>query len=57
MTEDWAYFEGDYVPITKANVSIKTHALNYGTGCFEGIRGYWNDETGQLYLFRAREAL
>ena len=55
MAEDWAYFEGDYVPISKANVSIRTHALNYGTGCFEGIRGYWNEEHGQIYLFRVRE--
>jgi len=32
-----------------------THALNYGTGCFEGIRGYWVAEDEQIYLFRARE--
>jgi branched-chain amino acid aminotransferase len=27
-----------------------THAFNYGTGCFEGIRAYWNAEQQQLYL-------
>jgi len=27
-----------------------THALHYGTGCFEGIRAYWNAEHAQLYL-------
>src|SRR5215475_7559065 len=32
-----------------------THALAYGTGCFEGIRGYWNEERQELYLFRLRE--
>src|SRR5947209_4156022 len=32
-----------------------THGLNYGTGVFEGIRGYWNDETEEIYLFRVRE--
>jgi branched-chain amino acid aminotransferase len=32
-----------------------THAFNYGTGCFEGIRGYWNEQQGQLYLFRLKE--
>jgi branched-chain amino acid aminotransferase len=51
----FAFFGGAIVPIEQAKVSIMTHALNYGTGCFEGIRGYWNDGEGQLLLFRARE--
>lgn len=55
MAEEWAFFQGGYVPISQAKVGIKTHALNYGTGCFEGIRGYWNSDDNQLYLFRARE--
>jgi branched-chain amino acid aminotransferase len=50
-----AYFHGKFVPLGEANVNIMTHALNYGTGCFEGIRGYWNDEDQQLYLYRLRE--
>lgn len=29
-----------------------THAFNYGTAVFGGIRGYWNPEDNQLYLFR-----
>ncbi len=33
-----AYFEGQYVPTEQAQVSIMTHAFNYGTGLFEGIR-------------------
>ncbi len=52
MAEEWAFFEGEYVPISEAKVSVKTHALNYGTGAFEGIRGYWNEDDQQLYLFR-----
>jgi branched-chain amino acid aminotransferase len=32
-----------------------THALNYGTGVFEGIRGYWNDQKEEIYVFRLRE--
>jgi branched-chain amino acid aminotransferase len=47
-----AYFEGRIVPIEEAKVSIMTHALNYGTGCFEGIRAYWNEDEEQLYVFR-----
>jgi branched-chain amino acid aminotransferase len=32
-----------------------THALNYGTGCFEGIRGNWNPDDEQIHLFRVRD--
>jgi len=28
--------------LTECVVPINTHALQYGTGCFEGIRGYWD---------------
>ena len=43
------YFEGAYVPMRDANVSIMTHAFMYGTATFEGIRAYWNAEQQQLY--------
>jgi branched-chain amino acid aminotransferase len=55
MSTKYAFFEGRIVPIDEAKVSIMTHALNYGTGCFEGIRGYWNDTEEQLYVFKLRE--
>lgn len=51
----YAYFRKKIVPFAEANVSIMTHGLHYGTGVFEGIRGNWNKEEGQTYLFRARE--
>ncbi len=54
-SEPYAYFNGDFVPLSQAKVSIMTHALNYGTGCFEGIRGNWNADEGQLYIFRMKE--
>jgi branched-chain amino acid aminotransferase len=41
--------------LEEAKVSIMTHALNYGTGCFEGIRGNWNAQHEQIYIFRLRE--
>ena len=50
-----AFFKGQIVPIEEANVSIMTHGFNYGTGCFEGIRAYWNGDEGQLYVFRLKE--
>ena len=42
------YFEGDWVPMRDAKVSIMTHAFMYGTATFEGIRAYWNAEQGAL---------
>lgn len=50
-----AYFNGGYVPIEEANVSIMTHALNYGTGLFEGIRGYYVKEEDNVLVFRLPE--
>ena len=49
------YFEGDYVPLRDAKVSVMTHAFMYGTATFEGIRAYWNPEEGMLYGLKIRE--
>lgn len=48
----FAYFEGEIVPIEQAKVSITCNTLHYGTGCFGGLRAYWNEEEKQLYAFR-----
>jgi branched-chain amino acid aminotransferase len=44
------FFKGQYMPLSEAKIGVMTHAFNYGTGCFEGIRAYWNAEQQQLYL-------
>lgn len=49
------YFNGTLMPLARANVSIATHALHYGTGCFEGLRGYWNEEREDLYVLKLQE--
>jgi branched-chain amino acid aminotransferase len=51
----YAFFRKQFVPLSEAKVGIMTHALNYGTACFEGIRGNWNSEDGRFYLFRPRD--
>lgn len=51
----FAFFKKQFVPLSEAKVGIMTHALNYGTACFEGIRGNWNGDQGQMYLFRLQE--
>ena len=48
----YAYFQGKIVPIEEAKVSVMTHALNYGTGAFGGVRAYWNDDENELFIFR-----
>ena len=55
VSNKYAFFDGEFIPIEGAKVSIMTHALNYGTGCFEGIRAYWNEDEQQLYAFRMPE--
>ena len=47
-----AYFKGSVVPYTSATIGLATHALNYGTGVFGGLRGYWNEEQQELFVFR-----
>jgi branched-chain amino acid aminotransferase len=54
-SERYVFFKGDYVPLSDAKVSVMTHALHYGTGVFEGIRGNWNEEQGVVNIFRLRE--
>ena len=51
----WAFLDGEFVPVAEAKISIATHAFNYGTGCFEGIRGYWNEEQENVFVVGLRE--
>jgi branched-chain amino acid aminotransferase len=47
-----AFFKDRIVPYGEAKVGLLTHALNYGTGVFAGVRGYWNADEGKLFVFR-----
>ena len=55
MAAPYAYFKKEIVPLSEAKIGIMTHAFNYGTGVFEGIRGNWNEDEEQLYVFRMKE--
>ena len=48
----YAFFEGKIVPFSEANISIATHAIHYGTAAFGGLRGYWNEDEEELFVFR-----
>jgi branched-chain amino acid aminotransferase len=55
QTPNWAYLDGRIVPYRDASFGLLTHALNYGTGLFAGIRAYWNTEEQQLFVFRPED--
>jgi len=51
----YAYFQKQFVPLSEAKIGIMTHCLHYGTAVFEGIRGNWNSQQQQIYLFRPKQ--
>jgi len=51
----YAYFHKQFVPLSEAKIGIMTNSFHYGTAVFEGIRGNWNSQQQQLYLFRLKE--
>jgi len=51
----FAYFRKQFVPLEEANLNVMTNFMHYGTGVFEGIRGNWNSQQKQLFLFRNQE--
>ena len=55
MPEPYSYFRGEIIPLADAKIGVMTHAFNYGTAVFEGIRGNWNEEEETTFLFRVRE--
>src|SRR5919106_4730340 len=52
---EWAYHGGELVKLGDVRLPPATHALNYGTGIFEGIRAYWNENKGTLQVLKMRE--
>jgi branched-chain amino acid aminotransferase len=51
----YAYYKKQFMPLADAKMSPMTNFMHYGTGVFEGIRGNWNEEQQQIYIFRLRE--
>jgi branched-chain amino acid aminotransferase len=49
------YINGRFARYADAKVGLLTHGLQYGTGCFEGIRGYWEAAEREMYLVLLRE--
>ncbi|MPZ22800.1 MAG: branched-chain amino acid transaminase [Dehalococcoidia bacterium] len=55
MGRSYAYLRRQIVPLDEAKIGVMTHAFNYGTACFEGIRANWNEEKGQAFVFRPKD--
>jgi len=53
----YVYLNGQIIPWNDAKVHVFAPVAKYGTGVFEGIGGYWNEEAQQLFLFRIAEHL
>jgi branched-chain amino acid aminotransferase len=55
INESIVFAGGEFRRYEDSRVGLLTHGLNYGTGCFEGIRGYWNATERELFLLQLRE--
>ncbi len=49
------YSDGRFLRYDEAKVGLLTHGLQYGTGCFEGVRGFWSERDEELYLLHVRD--
>jgi len=49
QADAWVFFDGEFKQYRDVHLGLMTHALHYGTGCFEGIRAYWNPNQEQLF--------
>lgn len=55
MEKSYVVYNDKIVPESEVSISIRSKAFNYGLGCFEGIRAYWDENSKQLYAFRLKE--
>jgi branched-chain amino acid aminotransferase len=48
----YIFLNDEIVPWEDAKVHVSTAAFKFGTAVFEGLRGYWNEQHQQMYLFQ-----
>ena len=53
----FATMNGEIVPYDQARISIMAPGLTFAVLAFEGLRGYWNGEEEELFVFRVPEHL
>ncbi|HUN21995.1 MAG TPA: branched-chain amino acid transaminase [Anaerolineales bacterium] len=52
---NFVYLDGEIKPYNDTRIGLMTNSLHYGTAAFGGIRGYWNADEQQLFIFRPRD--
>jgi branched-chain amino acid aminotransferase len=53
----YVWLDSQIVPYHEARIHALSTAFKYAAIVYEGIRGYWNQQTGQLFLFRVADHL
>ena len=48
----YIFLNDEIVPWEDAKVHVSTVAFKFGAAVFEGLRGYWNEQQKQMYLFQ-----
>lgn len=56
-TAPFMSLNGKVVPYDQCTIHAFSGVVKYGAAVFEGLRGYWNAERGELYVFRLHEHL
>jgi len=51
----YVYFDNKIQDENDVSISLRCVALNYGLGCFEGIRAYYDKENDKMYGFLFKE--
>ena len=57
MAGTYVSMDGELVDYEDARIHVGSPAVRFGAHIFEGIRGYWNDDLGELFVFRLDEHL
>ncbi len=48
----YVWFNGGIVSYDRACVHVQSAAMKFGAAVYEGLRGYWNADARELYVFR-----
>lgn len=51
----YAYIRGEIVPSDQAVIPISAKVIQYGLGIFAGMRGNWNNQKNNLFIFRMED--
>jgi branched-chain amino acid aminotransferase len=46
------FHRNQFVDDADATINVRAKAFNYGLGCFGGVRAYWDERQGELFVFR-----